>query len=475
MAGTNGTSGTDVSAADRPSEDAMFGAPTPATADPADTPEATPARALTDDHGRATEEAMFGGGSARASDAASSAGEIVPEDPLKIGGQLYMRAASGVSTEVPASKWTFSVPTLVDGYFDARPNERVRGFVLARLSYDPTIPDGDEAAASAFGTQKQLSLALDQLWLRFDVGRALFVTAGRQHIKWGAGHFWNPTDFLHQVRRDPLSPFDARTGTTMIKVHVPWEKYGWNFYAVGLLEDLAVDGTLGKVGGGLRAEMVLGTAELGAEAIFQRGHKPRLGADLSAGVGPFDVYAEASLHKGWEQPLWRFVDKANPALGFESWMEKDYTVQATGGLNWTLDYMDINVLTFGAEYFYNSVGYDDPKLYPLLLSQGAFNPFYLGQHYVGVYGMLSTPASWHNLGIVLSNMGNLSDRSFVARLDVSVVLLTHLRLEGYTAFHYGRDGGEFRFSLDLPASPTTPAYVVPTPLAEVGIGLRVSI
>ena len=61
----------------------------------------------------------------RAVTAAASAREVVPEDPLKIGGQFYMRAFSVMSADAPASQWSFSAPTLVDAYLDARPNERV--------------------------------------------------------------------------------------------------------------------------------------------------------------------------------------------------------------------------------------------------------------------------------------------------------------------------------------------------------------
>lgn len=466
-------------AEERPTEDAMFGAPAPAAPAPAAAAAAAPAPAAIDEHGRPTEDAMFGGAGVTGAKPSGS-GEVVPEDPLKIGGQFYTRAYTTMSAEADPERWGFSVPTLVDAYMDARPNERVRGFLLGRLAYDPMIPESSAgpSAAAPFGTTRQLTLMLDQLWLRFDIFRAVFVTVGRQHVKWGPAHFWNPTDFLHNVRRNPLDPFDSRVGTTMLKVQVPWEKLGWNLYAIGLFEDAIVDGTLGKVGGGLRAEVVLGPAEIGAEALFQKGHKPRLGADLSAGVGPVDVYAEASLHKGWEQPRWRFAEGMDPSIGpeaYEPFQEQDYTVQAASGVSWSLSYMDINVLTFGAEYFYNSVGYDDKRLYPWLLAQGAFTPFYAGQHYLGLYGMLTAPASWRNLSMVLSNVGNLSDRSFVARLDVSVIVLTHLRIEAYTAFHYGHKGGEFRFTMDVPATETTPAASIATPLAEVGLGLRINI
>lgn len=471
-------------AQERPDEDALFGAP---AAEPAKSP-AEPAGRPSEDslfapaasaepqptQGRPDEGALFGGGATQPAPDANK--EIVPEDPLRIGGQLYLRAATSMSTEVPPSKWTFSVPSLLDVYLDARPNERVRGYALGRLQYDPTIP---EAGSTPFATGEQLAVLLDQLWLRFDVGRSVFVTAGRQHVKWGPSHFWNPTDYLHQVRRDPLAVLDQRVGTTMLKLQVPWEKYGWNLYAVGLFEDAIADQTLARVGGALRMEAVVGPAEIGLAALVQKGHNARLAADVSAGLGPIDVYAEAAVRHGWETPLWRLASSPDPTLGapglYEQYTDDGWVVQASGGVSWALSYMDVNVLTFGAEYFYNQVGVSDSKLYPWLLSQGAYTPFYVGQHYLGVYGMLSAPASWRNLNLVLSNIGNLSDRSFVARLDVSFVVLTHLRIEAYTAWHYGHKGGEFRFNLDVPATGTTPGYSMPTPLAEFGLGVRVSI
>jgi hypothetical protein len=468
---------------ERPSEEELFGKPTE-TQSTVDSPQPTvdkkpdaaaEAKPALDEAGRPSEDALFGGKTEPAP--AAPARELVPDDPLKIGGKFYLRGMTMMSDEAPASKWGFSAPMLVDGYLDARPNERVRGFLLARLAYDPTIAETPPSSTPvSLSPGKQLSINLDQLWVSFDVSRAVFVTAGRQHVKWGPAHFWNPTDFLHQMRRDPLAPFDTRVGTTMVKVQVPWEKLGWNLYAIGLLEDTVPDGTLGKVGGALRAEVVVGPAEIGAEAIFQRGHKPRLGADVSAGVGPFDVYAEASLRRGWELPLFRFAEGTSPTDGVvEQWQPDGYVVQATGGISWSLNYRDVNLLTFGAEYFFNSIGYDDLRLYPWLLAQNAYTPFYLGKHYAGLYGMLTAPATWHNLTLVLSDLANFSDRTFITRVDASVLVLTHLRVEAYVAFHYGHKGGEFRFAMDLPATDTSPAFSVPTQLAELGVGLRIDI
>ena len=87
----------------------------------------------------------------------------------------------------------------------------VRGFALGRMFWDPTINPG-QAGPYGIAASGGPSVVLDQLWLSFDVAHTLFVTAGRQHAKWGTGHFWNPTDYLHPVRRDPLALFDSRTG-----------------------------------------------------------------------------------------------------------------------------------------------------------------------------------------------------------------------------------------------------------------------
>ncbi len=64
------------------------------------------------------------------------------------------------------------------------------------------------------------------MWLNFDILHTAFVTAGKQHVRWGTARFWAPTDYLHLQPRNPLLPFDARTGTTMLKVEVPWEELG---------------------------------------------------------------------------------------------------------------------------------------------------------------------------------------------------------------------------------------------------------
>ena len=58
--------------------------------------------------------------------------------------------------------------------------------------------------------QANPAVILDQLYLRFDILRTVFVTVGRQKMKWGTAHVWNPTDALNAQKRDPLQPRRTR-------------------------------------------------------------------------------------------------------------------------------------------------------------------------------------------------------------------------------------------------------------------------
>src|SRR6266545_589296 len=165
------------------------------------------------------------------------------EDPLKIGGLLYLRSNLSSREHTPPSQWALTVPTLTDVYLDVRPTDRVRGFVLGRMFFDPTLSASSTGVLPSTSPPPNPQVLLDQIWLSFDVAKTAFLTLGRQHVKWGVGRFWNPTDYLHAVRRDPLAVFDERTGTTMLRVHVPWEKRGWNLYGVAIAEPLVTQPT----------------------------------------------------------------------------------------------------------------------------------------------------------------------------------------------------------------------------------------
>jgi hypothetical protein len=489
-----------ASAQDRPPEDELFGAPPPAAPAPGGgQKEPGPPLPVEDRLGARLAET---------------------DDPLRIGGLLYLRATTAAAQHEAASRWTLRSPSFLDLFLDARPNDRVRAFALARTQYDPTLADAAaDPVAQAFdallaeGTAEGLGVVgrsadptqvvLDQLWLRFDVGRRAFVTLGKQHVKWGVGRFWNPTDFLHAARRDPLATFDLREGTTMARVAVPWETYGASVQAAVILEPLlpAVRdgapraGEAGALGFAMRAEAPLGASEWGAGFVVQRGRPARLGLDVSAGVWELDVYGELALRSDAEVPLWRDAGADRPLLErFQPVTRGGPHPSATAGGSWTRRYGDDDTFTVGVEYAFHRDGYDSARVYPWLLlndvvagvgladprtTTGDFVPLQLGRHYAGAFFALPSPGSWDDASFTLSTLGNLSDASFVTRIDGSLAFLTHLRFEAFGAVHYGTDGGEFRLGIELPTIDVPqvgPLRVVsPPPLFEAGVAIRVAL
>jgi hypothetical protein len=547
-------SATAARAQDRPNEADMFGTPAPASASvPATAPEpATPFGGFGTDSPphqppraspapvAATTTATTSVGETKdsrdqlnlgAPEAATRfSAEVAPEDPLKIGGQIYLRAQTSALQSQSAGNWTLSSPSLLDAYLDVRPNDRVRGFVLARTIFDPTLPEtastslsnisgGSQGGFSSGGTASLSSLflaqqtrtptvLLDQMWLRFDIKHTVFVTAGRQHVRWGTARFWTPTDFLHLQHRNPLDLFDARTGTTMIKLHVPWEARGWNFYAYGLTEGAGATPTASAVAGAARAEVVWGASELGLGGLVQRGHKPKLAADISAGIWDLDFWGEVGLRFAHDIDRVRFnncIDPSSLTLGTPPTTAVDQTTlaqyvlgpavdrlypvapgsgvkpQATGGVSYSIKYADKDVFTVGAEYFYNGLGYGDTAVYPGLIlphSQALREPatfFYLGRQYAALFATAPAPYSWDNTTFTLSNLANLSDHSGITRFDYSFILLTHLRFEAFVAVHWGNNHGEFRFGTD---AMNLGGLAIPSRnpgLLDLGLGLRASI
>jgi len=521
---------TPARAQDRPSEQDMFGGGAPAAAPDAGTPATpdggTPAPAAAPTAPPAAAADVAGPppgssdtdardrdllGSGKASEHLSD--YIAPDNPLSIGGQLYLRSQTSGKSGQAFDQWSFTAPSLLDVYLDARPNPRVRAFILGRMSFDPTAPPASASAAppdmnltggsatgfTSFTTARGPTSVLDQMWIRFDVLNRVFVTAGKQHVRWGTGRFWQPTDYLHPVKRNPLDVFDSRPGTTMLKLHVPIEDLGWNFYGFGVFEDPnQASNTLQQIAGGARAELVLLGAEVGLDAFVKDHQRPRFGVDLSTGIWELDVYADVGLRYGDDfcfvvpadkSPIYTNGGGACPPMGtlsftpspgytaaanmFDVLPGTGFKAQAVGGINWSHKYNDNDMFTIGAEYFYNQAGYSDTSLYPGLLVNANNTPFlnffYTGRQYGAVFASFPQPYSWNLTTFTLSTLSNLSDQSFISRIDYSYTLLTHISLEAFAGVHYGHSGGEFRLGFDIAGYHNAPALV------DLGLALRLKI
>jgi hypothetical protein len=455
------------------------------------------------------------------------------EDELAIGGLLFMQLNYNIPEGYNFEDQRFSAPNLVDLYLDARPNPRVRAYLRGRLTYDYTRPRQSsgsgtpslfptEEAAEETSTDTQLPLGfstgtlgasggqnlqvqLDQLWLKFDVARTVYVTLGRQRIRWGAGRFWNPTDFLNATQINPIAIFDQRLGVDLLKLHIPIEKLGWNLYAVGSLGEAD---TLDDVGGALRAEILFSNAELslsfatrrqtiqgpqpipspvGDDNLYeptlewpQTGTPMRLGADLSAGLGPFDVRLEGALVRGLLQPFYRGelnLDLADLSFPEDHSRADEWVPQLVASADIILNYGSGDSLILGAEYFYNGQGYgaeqlEDPNFLLWLALQGGLRPLYLGRHYGALAIVLPSPGSLDDSSFTFSTIGNLSDGSFLSRLDYSYRLLQDLNINAFAMYQFGAPG-ELNYSNTIEIPGQDP-LVIPGPELTLGAAFRMN-
>lgn len=509
-------------AQDRPSEQDLFGAPEP-------------------DGGvaRPSEQDLFGAAEPDAGSAAADAGadrdsaqlvtgianrfdtQETVSDPLKIGGSLLMTGQAFFSEGRPTAETPFSAPMVLDTYLDARPNDRLRAYAVGRLQFDPTRPLG---TASAAGTalpmigvtssgQTNPSVYLDQLWLRFDILRKVYFTVGRQKVRWGTARIWYPTDFLNSQPRDALNPFDVRLGVNLVKVHVPVEALGWNFYGYGILDNLDVSSaapyvSIDRLGGAARAEFVVGPAEIGLGGVWMKGRRPRYAIDVSSALGPFDVYAEAAFRSGKDFLKFKMPADLTANNVFEKALDiaasayrpDGIVVQVSGGLSWQFNYTDKNFAVLAAEYFYNPVGYDSPPEYlvqtffPGLIGQPVDPiqkaPLYGGRHNLAIIASLPGLPELTWVTVNVSNIIRISDPSGLVRLDAIFRVLTYLQVQVFAQFFYGKTGGELRFQLPdevinqllvtTPADQRDAARVQLNPLrypplAQVGVLLRLSL
>lgn len=368
--------------------------------------------------------------------------ELLDKDRLDIGGLLYIRNGAFLQEETDIGAQPLSLNNLVDVYFDARVNDRVRAFIRGRMLHNPIA--SANASASLFGINSgndTVTMALDQLWLKTDVARAVFLTIGAQHVRLGATRLWNPVDIIYATRRNPLTLFDQRTGLPMLKMQIPFEvklfgtTNAWNAYLIALA-DSATD--LEHLGAAGRLEMVVSTAEIGLSAVKRKGSDARFGVDLSAGIWEFDVTGEVGMR----------LDKDNNL----TWM-------ASAGVQYGFKINDDDTMFIGLEYFHNPDGYDGAEsaaagiassTIERLCGQGQslgglpFTPFYVGKHYAALFAVAMGPGSWNDTNFTLSALSNLSDGTGVAQLVITQAVHTDLRVELFAGVNFGGDG-EFRF------------------------------
>jgi tetratricopeptide (TPR) repeat protein len=335
----------------------------------------------------------------------------IGNDRLQIGGLLYFRFTWNILRSTRLTDHRISMPNLCDVFLDARPMERLRGYVVGRLNWDPTVNESD-ALATAMG-KSRASAQLIEGWLKLDVLHRVFVTLGQQRVRWGATSLWNPVDLINTTPRAILVPYDDRPGVPMVKLHAPIEKLGANLYAIGFLDTASNLENAGVAG---RAEFAFRTVEMGLSGGYHHGKDSKASFDISAGLWNFDLTSEVAV---------KFADR----------FEHGVSLQIASGLSYTVRVFQDDRLILAGEHFYNQEGTD--RVNPMDLVKGTVEPFYAGRHYGALTVLLPSPGSWNDWTFRASGVGNFSDNTFAVQLDVAVLLFQFLTLEMLVTGHMG--------------------------------------
>ncbi|MDH4200421.1 MAG: hypothetical protein OEV66_08595, partial [Spirochaetia bacterium] len=423
------------------------------------------------------------------------------DNPFQIGGNFYYRFIASPQRDVAAIDMPISLPLQLDAFLDGRPNDRIRVFVNARLLYDATRDKYSQTTKGTNLGSTQTSstatvttttntqpnnpdVALDQAWLKFDILRTVFVTAGNQHVKWGTSRFWNPTDFINTQKRDPLLQQDLRLGLPMLRFDVPLQFISSNFSAMAFFNQPQPASTAGQLGGAARYEILIGETEIGFDVVYRDHEKYKdnlvYGVDLSSSLGPFDVYAEGACITRQQSPHYTLTDKPIAGKDLSQFFTSDDLAtplfEASGGLNFSFGWLENRQATLGAEYFYNQTGYASSSIYPILILNGQYQPFYVGQHYAAVYLVAEGPDAGKHTSYTLSVLSNLSDKSLIGRIDFTWNFLNYMNFQFFVDGRFGAKGGEFNFALDTPALTYKGGYIpainIPETIFDVGLALQ---
>ncbi len=375
-------------------------------------------------------------------------------DTLQIGGRLEIRSLSSQKEQQRLQESGFAPSKTADIYFDTRPTEELRVFLRTRLTETQNLVTNSQGQTKPINVFNQ---QIDELWFKWDLARTVFLTYGKQQVKWGSGTLWNPTDFTSSETRDPLDLFDRRLGRDMLKIHIPNEKMGFNYYAILQFNEAARTDDIGLA---LRGEFAfLGMGELALSAQTRRGAAQKLGLDVSSALGPIDVKVEAAGTKRQDRTFYRDGLLESDQLIVPTAYKQDDKLfkQIMGGVQYAVKYSDDDSIYFGGEYFYNELGYQQrlEEIFSLLLGQS--QSLYAGQRYAGGYIRLPNPGSWNKTSFFLTALSNLSDETSIARLTGTWSIANYASFETYISRCAG-EYGELCFKVpqnlkDLAASP----------------------
>jgi hypothetical protein len=382
------------------------------------------------------DDAVFGGEQPSGSDKLSTTVGPSPNltDKIITGGLLDLNWNYSHRKGSSGGDSPFNSSQAAELFFDNMPTADYRALVRLRATAGREVSPADIDR-----------IHIDEAWLRWDAKRFAFFTLGRQHLKWGAGRFWNPTDFLARTAKDPWSSRDRRMGQDLLKIHIPSEKQGFNYY---LVADFGKVDQAKDTEGALRGEFAIGgIAEVSLTAATKPEKGARFGADASSAAGPVDLYLEvATLPREKHKVLSGSLDVEGERFPEIIDGNKGYGSMAVAGLAWNIKYSTLDTLAVGLEFFDNGFGYTTIEDEIFALTNGLQNSLYLGRRYAAASIFLPKPGSWDDFSFLLLGIENISDQSNSIKFQTTWSIGSGLSLE-LSAAHCGGQNGELCFVL----------------------------
>jgi hypothetical protein len=347
-----------------------------------------------------------------------------------------------------------------DFTLDARLLRGMKGFANVSLNYypngttvdhtytDPTALPTDPDKKKTYTEEVSTTYCVDELFVDFNFGKAVYFRAGKQVLKWGVGTLWSPTDLINIEKKNILDSSQVREGVSGIKMHIPFGTRA-NIYSfvktnnADNLDGLAVANKL---------ELLLGRTEVSVSALFNEAEVPVYGADFTSRILTVDIHGEATASYGDPSPRLRRVDLTMPGpvyLPAEYRRGGEWVYRASAGFGRGFDVLDVHErVRLDAEFFYNGSGYREHMFNnglaasTVFVQKGYYEPNYYGVYYAGLFCTVSQVFT-QDLSLALNYISNLTDGSSVASGMISYTLTYNFTLGLMVNGFLGRGNREY--------------------------------
>ncbi|MEN9354756.1 MAG: hypothetical protein RL318_2081 [Fibrobacterota bacterium] len=161
--------------------------------------------------------------------------------------------------------------------------------LVGTMTLDVSLPSHERALlvgeVAHEGASDTTSFALREGFVDFEVGKVVWVRAGKQVIQWGRGLLWTPTDLVNVEGKSLVPRAGALEGTTGLRLLVPLGAQANMTGFVNLTRVTDAD----SLSGALRLESVVGPVEVAASGWAKPDRPHALGLDASTGVQGIDL------------------------------------------------------------------------------------------------------------------------------------------------------------------------------------------